>query len=75
MEQRDVERIIKGVLLDMAAPFTLLDVERTEAGWHAMLKLKHGHGHVISVSLPDGPPIAIRTTLMHRIEAETESET
>src|SRR5947209_14548065 len=38
----DVERIISSVLSDLAAPFRLLDVERTPTGWHAMLKQTMG---------------------------------
>jgi hypothetical protein len=73
MEQHDVERIIRGVLGDLAAPFRFLDVERTPTGWHAMLKQMTG-GRVISVRVPDGPPTAIRTTVMQSIEAETAFE-
>ena len=73
MEQHDVERIIKGVLSDLAAPFRLLDVARTQTGWYAMLKQTPG-GRIISVRMPDGPPTAIRTTVMQSIEAETEFE-
>jgi len=71
MEQPDVERIITSVLSDLAAPFRLLDVERTSTGWQALLKQTMG-GRIISVKLPGGPPTAIRTTVMHAIEAETE---
>ena len=71
MEKYEVERIITGVLTEMAAPFRLLDVERTATGWQAMLK--QTTGRVISVRLPDGPPVAIRTTVMQLIEAETNS--
>ena len=71
MEQHDVERIIRSVLSDLAAPFRLLDIERTPTGWHAMLKQTVG-GRVISVKVPDEPPTAIRTTAMQSIEAETE---
>ena len=74
MEPHDVERIVSSVLSDLAAPFTLLDLERTPTGWHAMLRQTHGR-RVISVRVPDGPPTAIRTTVMQSIEAETEFET
>ncbi len=56
-----VERIIRSVLTDLAAPFTPVDVERTALGWHAMMK-QMARKRVISVRLPDGPTPAIQTT-------------
>ncbi len=72
MQQADVERIIRGVISDIAAPFTLLDLERTGTGWHAMLKAATGR-RVISVTLPDGPPAALRTAALRCLEAEMNS--
>ncbi len=73
MEQQDVERIISSVLSDFGAPFTLVDVELTALGWHAMVKQTVGK-RVISVRVPDGPPTAIRTAVMYMIEGELDEE-
>jgi len=71
MEQRDVERIIRAVLTDLGAPLTLLKVQRTAVGWDVTVKQVSGRG-VRSVSAPDGPPPAIRTAMIHLVEAESE---
>jgi hypothetical protein len=38
MERHDVERIIKDVLNDLGASFSLIILDRTMAEWTAMLK-------------------------------------
>jgi hypothetical protein len=68
MERRDVERIIRGVLSDLAAPFKLVIVERTATGWNTTLT--EAPGRMIHVGLQDGPPSAIRATVTRHIEAE-----
>jgi hypothetical protein len=68
MERHDVERIIKDVLNDLGASFSLIILDRTMAEWTAMLK--GVGGRVIKMPLPDGPPSYIRATVAQRIEAE-----
>jgi len=71
MEQPDVERIIRGVLIDLGAPFTLLSVQRTAGGWEVTVKRVSGR-RVCNVSTPDGPPPAIRSAMMRLVEGESE---
>jgi len=71
MERDDVERIVRNVFNDLAAPFTLLSVQRTARGWEVMVKQTLGR-RVHRVSTPDGPPPAIRTAIMQLVEAESD---
>ena len=68
MERHDVERIIKDVLNDLGAPFSLIILDRTMAEWTATFK--GVRGRVIKMPLPNGPPAYIRATVTQRIEAE-----
>ena len=68
MEEHDVERIIRGVLSDLEAPFSLIVLNQTATGWQATFKA--ARGGLIMVALPDGPPPSIRTAVAQRIEAE-----
>jgi hypothetical protein len=68
LEEHDVERIIKGVLDDLEAPFSLVVLNRTATGWDATFKT--ARGGLIVVALPDGPPSSIRAAVAQRIEAE-----
>jgi hypothetical protein len=68
MERHDVERIVRGVLSDLAAPFKLVVVERTASGWNTTLR--ETPGRVIRLGLQDGPPSAIRATVAQCIEAQ-----
>jgi alpha-D-ribose 1-methylphosphonate 5-triphosphate synthase subunit PhnH len=70
MEPHDVERIVRGVLSDMAVPCTLATLNRNETGWQAVLKAVGGR--VITLILPDGPPPAIRSALVQRLELEID---
>ncbi len=72
MEHDDVERIVRGVISDLGARFTVLDVEQTTPGWLVSVKPATGK-RLISIRLPDGPPTAIRTRVLQVIEAELEA--
>jgi hypothetical protein len=68
MEKHDVELIVKDVLTELGAPFSLIVVNRTMTGWTATLKARRGG--VIKLPLPDGPPASVRASVRQRIEAE-----
>ena len=68
MQQHDIERIIRGLLDDLAVNLTLALVERSSAGWRVVLK---GAPRPLDVTVPDGPPAALRALLKQRIEAES----
>ena len=68
MEQRDVERIARGVLVDLAVPFSLVSVERMGTGWSVVLR--SARDRPIIAAIPGGPASAVRATLRQRIEFE-----
>ena len=68
MQQHDIERITRGLLDDLAVNLTLALVERSSAGWRVVLK---GAPRPLDVTVPDGPPAALRALLKQRIEAES----
>jgi hypothetical protein len=68
MEQCDVERIARGVLVDLGAPFSLVSVERTATGWRVVLS-SVSNRRLIAL-LPGGPASAVRAALRQQVEFE-----
>jgi hypothetical protein len=68
VEQRDVERIVRDVLVHLAVPIAFDCIERAESAWS--VTLKHASGRLVVATLPDGPPAAVRATVMRLVETE-----
>ena len=69
LELRDVERIAKDVLEELAVPLTVVAVVPAGTGW--MITLQHATtARQLVTTVPDGAPAALRRRLVQWMEAE-----
>jgi hypothetical protein len=69
MNDRDVATIVRSVIVDRGLPLSLLAVSASAAGWDIRLRRAIA-GTVVSISIPDGRPVAIRLAAQDQLEAE-----
>ena len=61
LQQHDIERILRDVLITYGGRVSALRVEPTPTGWHVVIT--DGANGVLSTDLIDGPPALVRTAL------------
>ncbi len=69
MNDRDVAAIVRSVIVDRGLPLALVAVAASASGWEIRLRNEIG-GTVVSISIPDGRPVAIRIAAQDQLEAE-----
>ena len=69
MNDRDVAAIVRSVIVDRGLPLALVAVAASASGWEIRLRKEIG-GTAVSISIPDGPPVAIRIAAQDQLEAE-----
>jgi len=67
MTSRDLEAIVRSVIVDRGLPFDLLAVASSPPVWE--IRLRHRTGGIVSVTVPDGRPVAVRTAIQEYLEA------
>jgi hypothetical protein len=69
MNDRDVATIVRSVIVDRGLPLGLLAVVASASGWEIRLR-SHAGGSVVSLSVPDGRPVAIRVAVQEYLEEQ-----
>jgi hypothetical protein len=67
---RDVETIVRNVIVERALPFEMLTVAASQSVWD--IQFRRATGGILSVTLPHGRPVSIRVGIQDRLEAELE---
>ena len=68
MTSRDVEAIVRRVIVERALPFDLLSVIALPAAWD--ISLRHQAAGLLSVTIPVGRPVDIRVAIQERLEEQ-----
>ena len=66
MNDRDVASIVRSVIADRGLPLALLAVAASASGWE--IRLRREIGGTLSISIPDGRPVAIRIAAQDQLE-------
>jgi hypothetical protein len=61
LERNDVERILRDVLTAHGLRTSIVQIDRTAAGWR--VEVKDLTDRILYAEVPDGPPAAIRAVL------------
>jgi hypothetical protein len=69
MNEREIAAIVSSVIVGRGLPFVLLSVAASASGWEIRLRPQTG-GTVVSITVPDGRPSAVRVDVEDRLEAE-----
>ena len=67
LDPRDVERIVRDVLVSSGAPFSLRRVVYQDNLWH--VTVADDSGHTLDVNLPHAAPAALRRAVMALFDA------
>ena len=68
MEQQDIERILRDVATSQGIGITIVRVERLTGEW--IVTITDQADRMMSKSVPDGPPAAVRTALLHWLDSD-----
>jgi hypothetical protein len=66
MTSRDLEAIVRSVIIERGLPFDLLAVASSPPVWE--IRLRHKTGGIVSVTVPDGRPVAVRVAIQEHLE-------
>jgi hypothetical protein len=69
MDERDIERILRDVAASQGVRVSILRVQRLTGGW--MVTITDQADRIVSKSVPDGPPAAVRTALLDWLETHS----
>jgi hypothetical protein len=67
MDERHIERILRDVAASQGIRMSILRVQRATSGW--LVTITDQADRIVSTRVPDGPPAAVRITLLHWLEA------
>jgi len=68
MNVTEVELLVRGVIVHLGLPFTVLSVIASPTGWNIVVRA--GTGGVVRFVVPAGRPVTMRTMIQERLEAE-----
>lgn len=68
MNATEVELLVRGVITHLGLPFTVLSVLSSPTGWQIVVRA--GTGGVVRFLVPPATPVAMRTRVQERLEAE-----
>lgn len=69
MTSREVEVIVRGVIVDRALPFDLLSIGALQSAWD--IRLRHHDAGMVSLTIPDGRAIDIRRSIQEQLEEQS----
>jgi hypothetical protein len=67
MQQKDLERILRDVMISRGLPVSALEIERTSNGW--CVSMIDVADRLVAIVLPNGPPAVIRAALTGWVDA------
>ena len=70
MTTASLEALLRNVILHRQLPFTFQSVAATVNGWHIVVC--DDAGAALSITVPAGSPMAIRSAIQERLEAAVE---
>lgn len=68
MNAADVDALVRDVIIHMRAPFALLSVTGSPAGWN--IQVRAGTGGMVRFTVADGRPLAMRVAIQENLELE-----
>jgi hypothetical protein len=68
MNATEVELLVRGVIVHLGLPFTVLSVIASPTGWNIVVRARTGG--VVRFTVPPGRPVTMRTVIQERLEAE-----
>ena len=68
MNATEVELLVRGVIVHLGLPFTVLSVIASPTGWQIVVRA--ATGGLVRILVPPGRPVTMRTMIQERLEAE-----
>jgi hypothetical protein len=68
MNSRDVDAMVRDLIMHLGLPFTVLAIIRSPAGWN--IQLRAGVGGLMRFSVRDGRPSVVRAAIQNQLEAQ-----
>jgi hypothetical protein len=68
MDGTEVELIVRGVVSQLALPFTVLSVMGSPAGWH--IAVRAGTQGIVRFTVTRGRPTAVRAAIQETLNAQ-----
>ena len=68
MNATEVELLVRGVIVHLGLPFTVLSVIGSPAGWNIVVRA--GTGEIARFTVAGGRPVAMRAAIQETLEAQ-----
>jgi hypothetical protein len=68
MTTTEVDAIVRGVIVHLGLPFSVMSVVESPTGWN--IQVRAGTGAVVRFAVFDGRPVAMRVAIQERLESE-----
>jgi hypothetical protein len=68
MNSRDVDAMLRALIMHLGLPFTVLSIVKSPAGW--TIQLRAGVGGLMRFSVRDGPPSMVRAAIQNQLDAQ-----
>ena len=68
MNASEVDALARSVIVHLGLPFTVVSVVAGAAGWN--IQVRADTGRLVSFTLRDGRPLAMRLAIQEKLEAE-----
>jgi hypothetical protein len=68
MNTTEVSALVRSVITDLGLPFAVLSVVESPAGWN--IQVRAGTGGLVRFTVFGSRPLAIRTAIQDKLEAE-----
>ena len=68
MKAADVDALVRDVIIHMRAPFALLSVAGSPAGWN--IQVRAGTGGIVRFTVAERRPLAMRVAIQENLELE-----
>jgi hypothetical protein len=68
MNTSEVDALVRSVIVHLGLPFAVLSVIESPAGWN--IQVRAGTEGVVRFTVNDGRPIAMRSAIQEKLEAE-----
>jgi hypothetical protein len=69
MNAAEVEELVRSVIVQFGLPFAVLSVVESPVGWD--IQVRAGTGGMVRFTVRGGRPLALRTAIQEKLEAET----
>jgi hypothetical protein len=68
MRATEVDALVRSVIVHLGLPFAVRSVVESAAGWR--IQVRADTGGVVAFTILDGRPLAMRTAIQEKLEAE-----